>query len=406
MPNIFNPTQPSHPIHFNPDFPAFAAANPWVGAPTGPIQQLPGNILVQQYQNATAYAPAGDLPYEVHGAIRDKYNQLGGPLSALGCPTTNETGTPDGAGRFNHFQNGSIYYHPAIGAFEVQGAIHALWASLGWEGFGYPITDETGTPDGVGRDNHFRAFLPGGVTADASIYWTPATGAHEVHGAIRLNWQQLGWETSFLGYPVSDEHDVPGGRQNDFQNGSIFWSGPTGTQVLPQNFIVNDSSITFGTGIAVGGYARLEIFSDGTTHYTGHFHASGFPSYDILCVFTVKDANGRAYAASETGHVNGTDSSGSRNHDWDNWGTDPEIRANWPLIRNGGVGGGTASVTSDWSAQKIAEDIAAVVGIVLAIIALPFGGSDSKPKNNTSYNTDPNAPTGASDGQPDPALTA
>ena len=72
MPKIFDPTRPINPIHFNPDFPAFAAANPWVGAPTSPIQQLPGNILVQQYQNATAYAPAGDLPYEVHGAIRDQ----------------------------------------------------------------------------------------------------------------------------------------------------------------------------------------------------------------------------------------------------------------------------------------------------------------------------------------------
>ena len=40
----------------------------------------------------------------------------------------------------------------------------------------YPVTDETGTPDGVGRFNHFEG---------GSIYWTPGTGAKEVHGAIR-----------------------------------------------------------------------------------------------------------------------------------------------------------------------------------------------------------------------------
>ena len=52
---------------------------------------------------------------------------------------------------------------------------------LGWERsfLGYPLTDETATPDGVGRYNHFQG---------GSIYWTPATGAHEVHGAIRGQW--------------------------------------------------------------------------------------------------------------------------------------------------------------------------------------------------------------------------
>ena len=70
--------------------------------------------------------------------------------------------------------------------------------ALGWERsfLGYPLTNEYETPDGIGRYNHFQA---------GSIYWTPRTGAHEVHGAIRGLWSQLGWERSFLGYPISDE---------------------------------------------------------------------------------------------------------------------------------------------------------------------------------------------------------
>src|SRR5919199_153072 len=75
-----------------------------------------------------------------------------------------------------------------------------------------PLTDETGTPDGVGRFNHF---------AGGSIYWTPETGAHEVHGAIRDKWANMGWERSELGYPTSDEHDIPGGRISQFQRGEI-----------------------------------------------------------------------------------------------------------------------------------------------------------------------------------------
>src|SRR5207302_49498 len=83
----------------------------------------------------------------------------------------------DGVGRYNHFQGGSIYWTPGTGAHEVHGAIKDKWASMGWERsfLGYPVTDETGTPDGVGRYNHFQG---------GSIYWTPSIGAYEVHGAI------------------------------------------------------------------------------------------------------------------------------------------------------------------------------------------------------------------------------
>ncbi|HEX8199756.1 MAG TPA: hypothetical protein VF590_04660, partial [Isosphaeraceae bacterium] len=58
-----------------------------------------------------------------------------------------------------------------------------------------------------------------------SIYWSPATGAHEVHGAIRDKWASLRWENSYLGYPTSDEmDDGHGGRVSRFQGGSIYWS--------------------------------------------------------------------------------------------------------------------------------------------------------------------------------------
>jgi hypothetical protein len=48
-----------------------------------------------------------------------------------------------------------------------------------------------------------------------------------VHGAIRDTWARLGWESSGLGYLVSDEVSVPGGniRCSQFQRGLIFWIG-------------------------------------------------------------------------------------------------------------------------------------------------------------------------------------
>jgi uncharacterized protein with LGFP repeats len=161
-------------------------------------------------------------------AIDDKYAQLGGEGGWVGPPTDEGAGaqemdTRNGAGRFRDFKNASILWSPRTPACEVHGDIRVKWAQLhGEEGFlGFPVTDELGTPDGRGRFSHFQG---------GSIYWTPQTGAHEVHGGIRQRWADMGWERSRLGYPLSDEKSSsdPGGRVSSFEGGSIFWK-PDGT---------------------------------------------------------------------------------------------------------------------------------------------------------------------------------
>ncbi|MEN8583066.1 choice-of-anchor D domain-containing protein [Burkholderia sp. RS01] len=165
--------------------------------------------------------------HEVHGAIRAKWVALGWEKGPLGYPTTNVGGTADGAGQYSHFSGSggaSIYWSPKTGAHEVHGGIRARWAALGWEKgpLGYPMTDEMGTADRVGRYGHFSG------SGGASIYWSPKSGAHEVHGAIRARWAALGWEKGRLGYPVTDEYSVPGGRESDFRGGRLVWKARTG----------------------------------------------------------------------------------------------------------------------------------------------------------------------------------
>ncbi len=151
-----------------------------------------------------------------------------GPSGPLGLPTTDETATPDGVGRFNHFTGSggsSIYWTPTTGAQEIQGLIRARWAASGWERgpLGYPATDEWRTSDGVGRFNHFTG------SGGSSIYWNPATGAHVVQGEIRARFAALGWERSVLGYPTSDESAAAnGGRYNNFTGGAITWTPTAG----------------------------------------------------------------------------------------------------------------------------------------------------------------------------------
>jgi uncharacterized protein with LGFP repeats len=250
------------------------------------MNRLTRNIVIAALVTAVSSAAA----FKVYGAIGRKYQDLGGPGSFLGQPLTDELGTPDGVGRFNHFQGGSIYWTPQTGAHEVHGYIRDKWASMGWERsyLGYPLSDESPMPDGIGRYSNFqggtifwsprsgaramhsaimpkwirlggsRGFLGYPVSDDVptpggrgrfvhfqggSIYWSPQTGAHEVHGAIRDKWASLAWERGRLGFPTSDERQDGGFRRSDFERGYIRWSPSTGAQVHASGVIDHGTAL-------------------------------------------------------------------------------------------------------------------------------------------------------------------
>lgn len=100
--------------------------------------------------------------------ISDKYTQLGGAGGFLGAGLDPEKSTPDGVGKFRHYQNGSIYFHPQAGAHEVHGLIRQRWAQVGWElsAYGYPMTDEIDLVDGSGKVTRFQG---------GEIIWRSAT---------------------------------------------------------------------------------------------------------------------------------------------------------------------------------------------------------------------------------------
>jgi uncharacterized protein with LGFP repeats len=238
----------------------------FLGSPATPEQVAPDGVgRFRHYQHVSIYWTPATGAHEVHGDIRGKWSSLGWELSFLGYPLTDETTTPDGVGRFNHFQGGSIYWTPTTGAHEVHGAIRMKWESLGWElsFLGYPLTDEASTPDGIGRFNHFQG---------GSIYWTPATDAHEVHGDIRTKWEALGWERSFLGYPLTDETITPDGEGhfNHFQGGSIYWTPATGAREV--HGAIREKWESLGWELSILGYPVTDETTtpDGVGRYN-HF---------------------------------------------------------------------------------------------------------------------------------------
>ncbi|AYF72787.1 esterase [Nocardia yunnanensis] len=109
--------------------------------------------------------PNGEIT--LSGGILDKYNQMGGAASPLGMPTGAAKEAPDG-GWVQEFDGGAIYANPTHGT-------HVVW------------------------------------------------------GEIRKAWDDNGGAGGKLGYPTSDEYDIPGGKQSDFSGGSITWVNNTTT---------------------------------------------------------------------------------------------------------------------------------------------------------------------------------
>ena len=154
-----------------------------------------------------------------YGAIAAHWQGLGGAASFLGPCITDEVAVA--RGRAQHFRGGSVYWSPGTGAHEVHGDIRAAYDRAGASAspLGLPVTDERRTPGVTGAYNHFEG---------GSVYWSPGTGAHAVRGSIRAEWARRGWEASALGFPTSDEFATESGARSDFTGGSLVFTARTG----------------------------------------------------------------------------------------------------------------------------------------------------------------------------------
>jgi uncharacterized protein with LGFP repeats len=122
-----------------------------------------------------------------------------------------------GGGCRQSFQGGTVYWSPSSGSHLLSWVSAGSWLGSGAEGgfLGYPASDAFGPLRDGGWGQHFQG---------GSVYWSPATGAHTVSGAIRSQWSRLGWEGGRLGYPTSDQYGVRGGLAQNFQHGTITWT--------------------------------------------------------------------------------------------------------------------------------------------------------------------------------------
>ena len=182
-----------------------------------------GKGKAEDFRGGTAFWSPKTGAYPLFGAILAKYSGLGGASSWLGFPTTGETTTPDGVGRFVHFENGSIYWTPQTGAYAIPGDMFKAWGENGYEtgDLKYPVAEANQVGNG-----YVQKFQGGFLTRN------PDKSHNIVHGAIAEKYGELGTATSALGYPKSNEIAIRGGFFQQFEKGNIYWSPETGAHVV------------------------------------------------------------------------------------------------------------------------------------------------------------------------------
>ena len=137
-----------------------------MGTPTGP-ELGDAALRWRDYTQGRVYWSPETGVHEVHGAILAKYRELG-MHGGYGVPTSDKRVGADGRGRYSTFTGGrAIYWTPGTGAWEVYGAIRARWGQLGYERsyLGYPTSGEFAVPGG--RQSNFQR---------GCIVWDAATG--------------------------------------------------------------------------------------------------------------------------------------------------------------------------------------------------------------------------------------
>lgn len=234
-------------------------------------------FYIQHYQQCgIMYHERAGKAFEMHGSIYAKYKALGNKAAQLGYLITDEEKATKASGRKSLFSKGGIYWHNTTGAHPVLGEIYLEYENMGESKvLGFPRRSATKVPGGLEQlFQHSRMYYKtgapkahevhgdilakylakGGVRKwgfpvsnecdvrkgssvrgkysefeGCTIFWKAGVGAFEVHGHIREKYMQLNGPIGKLGFPTSDESDIPNyagtGRINSFEKGCINWYG-------------------------------------------------------------------------------------------------------------------------------------------------------------------------------------
>ncbi|WP_171042326.1 LGFP repeat-containing protein [Sinomonas gamaensis] len=177
----------------------------------------------QNYENGAIISSPTAGTHESYGAMRARWQQLGFETGVLGYPTTNVVSGIKNGGSYQNYEGGAIVSSPTAGTFESYGAIRQEWQLLGFEAgvLGYPTSPIVG---GIKNGGSYQNYENGAIVS------SPTAGTHESFGPMRQVWKSMGFETGVLGYPTTDivTGIKNGGSYQNYEGGAIIWSSATG----------------------------------------------------------------------------------------------------------------------------------------------------------------------------------
>jgi uncharacterized protein with LGFP repeats len=153
-------------------------------------------------------------------AITAAWERAGGEKSELGAKQGDTY--PVAEGFVQDFAGGKIFFTPATGATAMYGAVLDKYESLGGPAgsdLGFPTIDEV--PGLAGPDSRVSIFSASDTPV---IFWTPDHGAFVVRGAINAAWDKLGSSAGVLGVPVGEESYEREVATQAFSGGSVSWN--------------------------------------------------------------------------------------------------------------------------------------------------------------------------------------
>jgi hypothetical protein len=162
--------------------------------------------------------PGKLLVSDAENAINQKAVELGPARTGGSSVSLLETA---GTGFRKRYRGCDIYYSEATGAHEVHGAIREKYKLLGEANgsLGLPTSDEQDAQDAEALGDQKGRF---GKFEHGAVYWSPRTGPRAIYRTDHLaRWASTGGEMGPLGYPVADTHAY---RSNGFNSLPVFWT--------------------------------------------------------------------------------------------------------------------------------------------------------------------------------------
>ena len=209
---------------------------------------------------ALLWAPGAiaDPQSDASDAINQAWQAAGGDTSSVGTKDGDVYAVGDGFAQ--NFSGGKIFFTPATGAHLLTGAILDKYTALGGPAdsdLGFPTIDSV--PGLVGPDSRVSTFS---ASDKPAIFWTPDTGAWVVRGAINAAWDKLGGSAGTMGVPTEDET----------YNGSVVSQKFTGGEIS-----YDTAAKTFSTvpPELANNLAGVEVPSDATTAINQAWRAAG-----------------------------------------------------------------------------------------------------------------------------------